>query len=123
MASPELPFATWRFRDIPASYDLEKFCDIVPLSNGERILYSSLAPDPYTNAVTKVGTITWDRVPEYLQYAATSNDAGVRLHLLELSEDAASTEPRANGIWADAKFIGLTPLNAGSLQTENVSYV
>lgn len=120
MASPELPFGTWRVRGIPASYDMKKLCDIIPLSDGERILYSSLAPDHYTNASTGVGTITWNCVPKYLQHPGIADELRVKLDVLAPPGDDVFTDSGLDGAWADAKFIGLTPLNAESQQVENV---
>ncbi|KAL8730475.1 MAG: hypothetical protein Q9166_004039 [cf. Caloplaca sp. 2 TL-2023] len=120
MASPELPFGTWRLRDVPASFDMEKFRNIIPLSESERVLYSSLAPDRYNNASTKVGTIIWNCVPKYLQQPASPDILRVRLDVHPVSGDDIVTGPEQDIAQADSKFIGLTPLN---VETEHVDSV
>lgn len=122
MASPELPFATWRIRKIPSSLDVDKLPGIVPLGDGETVLYSSLAPDHYSDGSKQIGTITWNSLPEHLQQASSVDRLPISLSLDDhpLTDDRSDTLSEQNQVIADSKFLGLTPLNSVPKSSQNI---
>lgn len=125
MASPELPFATWRLRHVPPSLDAEQIHTMIPLGANEKIIHSSLSPWHCSGRVEQVGTITWTCLPAYLQQAGST----VRLGIEEPSNVDSTAEwilghhVEQGKVIADSDFFGLTPLNAVDPLREHVRWV
>lgn len=115
MASPELPYCTYRFRKVPAHYDATAFQAIIPLEKDESVIFSSLSSD---NGVPEgnfqIGTVTWNTVPRYLRDLVADDLPAFRLSTHPDTPDDPTTYTAAQGneIEIDSHFRGFTPLNA-----------
>lgn len=114
MASPELPFATWRLRNVPSGWDIKQLHAIIPLKEREEVLYSSLTPYHYFKNANQVGTITWNCVPGYLRQSGSKDSLRVESpsKVDPTIQDDLGAGVKQNEVIADSEFIGLTPLIA-----------
>jgi hypothetical protein len=126
MASPELPFCTYRFCNIPPDFDDTALRAIIPLDEDEKILFSSLSPDYDASRASHFGTITWSTIPSRLR-SLTLEDSTTSTIPAEgdLPSDNTGGPPgRGNEGTMDSHFMGLTPLNPGPIRDEQaVDYV
>ena len=124
MASPALPFATYRFRNIPAHFNEESFASIVPLADRqERILNASLAPNSYlTVKADQVGTITFSTIPRAIAQLKLKESESTKIPLPSSTSDGVlelSAEENGEAV-IDSHFSGFTVLNRTSVQEESI---
>ena len=126
MASPELPFCTYRICNIPPDFDDAALRAIIPLEKDERIMISSISPDyDASRFSSQTGTITWSTTPRQLQGLVSdeSTTTSITAEFGLLGDDGALTV-RGNEVTVDSHFTGLTPLNPGPENNElAVEYV
>ena len=121
MASPELPFCTYRFCSIPPDFDDAALRAMIPLEKGERVVFSSLSPDyDASRPSSQTGTITWNTTPNCLlrmalEYSTTMN---IRAGFDLLGDDTGALAARGIEGTIDSHFTGLTPLNSGLVKHE-----
>ena len=125
MASPELPYCTYRFCKVPAHFDVVGLNAIIPLEKDEWVLSSSLSTDH--NMVTfQIGTVTWNKTPHYLRGLVPDDLTAFRLstHPNIQRDPTRYTATQGDEIEVDSHFRGLTPLNADPEKGEKtVEYV
>lgn len=115
MASPELPYCTYRFRKIPTHFDVTTFEAIVPLEEHERVLFSSLSPDyDVSNTSFQIGTITWSTTPSRLRGLVPDDLTTLRFSTASNvpGDHTRSTAVQEIEVEIDSHFRGFTPLNA-----------
>lgn len=128
MASPALPYATYRLRSIPSHFDKKAFEDIVPLTaEVEAIVQSSLSPDCYsTSTLDQVGTITFSTIPRYIAQLDLEENKSRKIPALNRSFDecTATLTGAKTEVSIDSHFYGFTPLNKSpNGEASSVKYV
>lgn len=112
MASPTLPYCTYRLTNIPGTftnYDLRR---LFSSDDQKAILYSSLVPATYRHSGSvQVGTVTFKEKPEGFK------DGHLRF---SPANPTLITLLEASSVEIDDHFHGLTPLNEGSLGDKTV---
>ena len=122
MASPELPFFTCRFSNVPMNLDDVNFRALVPLKCHETVLSSSLIPDyDESRPASQIGTITWSTTPSQLRDLGPEETRAWTVSAKTLGLKDADTGLLLTGdveVKIDTHFIGLTPLSSGPLNHE-----
>ncbi|KAL8738211.1 MAG: hypothetical protein Q9181_000982 [Wetmoreana brouardii] len=124
MASPELPFCTYRFHNVPKGFDKTALKAIIHLHQDEKAVSASLAPDyDVSRQGCQVGTVTWSTTPSELKDLASEAS-----ETLEVASDLAKSrihiEVPMHEVTIDSHFRGLTPLSADPVGDEQaVEYV
>ncbi|KAL9591727.1 MAG: hypothetical protein Q9179_007432 [Wetmoreana sp. 5 TL-2023] len=118
MASPELPFCTYRFHNVPKEVDKTALKAIVPLHTDEKAVYASLAPDyEISRQDCQVGTVTWSTTPSKLKDLA-SEASGTLKVASDLAKSRIDIEVPMQEVAIDSHFRGLTPLSADPVGDE-----
>ena len=125
MASPELPYCTYRFCKVPAHLDVLALEATIPLEKDESVVSSSLSRD-HDVVTFQTGTVTWNKVPRYLRGFVPDDLTAFRLstHPDTRGDPTRSTVVQGDEIEIDSHFRGLTPLNPDPEKGEQtVEYV
>ena len=114
-ASPSLPYATYRFRNIPSSFGEADFKSVVSLHGGREVIVGfSISSDIYaTHASEQVGTLTFNTVPQVIKDLNLSEDGSATVPIPRDRAGhahVASSQDQA-ALVVDSHFSGFTPLN------------
>lgn len=126
MASPELPFCTYRFCNIPPDFDDAALRAIVLLEGNEKVVVTSLSPDFDASRPSQIGTITWSTTPSRLRRMDLEGSATLNViaELDSLTDQTGMLTTGRDQVTIDSHFTGLTPLSPNPTRNElAVEYV
>lgn len=120
MASPELPFCTYRFSNLPKSISTKQLQTIVPLQGSERVVSWSLVPNPDTSTPSsQIGIVTWSSIPRELPDVSIYGAATLKV---PMGSGPQGYELEGSGVEidVDSHFRGLTPLGPSAANEDQV---
>ena len=120
-ASPPLPFATYRLRNIPPTFSKADLENVIPTDDeSEKIIGSSLSPDVYNTSISaQVGTLTFKTIPQALKGLERSESGSTKIAITQSGgpQDASGTSSQENvAVAVDSHFTGFTPLNGCAVE-------